>query len=411
MLISNLIGIESFCIIIVCIISGLRLVLSPEVRHSTYQRYRTTCYYLAVACACLAIGNAVLLAKFGMGHIESAVCSIISTTISASQSLLFTVALIVLYTNQRVRYAKILLQMIPIVGFILLYVIATRFQSDTPYYSVSELLSDIPNNLPATIRFFYTLTYIIQCGFFTQGFLKVRKEYLTQVEHAATDNTAEIRMEWVKVAFFAALAEGILAFSTILMFPSFVSDFIFKTATILFYVFFPIYYINYSKTYNKVKALLDESPAVYEIEESDKEATTKQGSDKEENNKEENDGMEALVLKLAERNNQLFQKAQSYMADTCQFLHNEMKAEDLVSALGTNRTYLANAIKQNRQCTITDYITSFRLEYAKSVLLKKELKMEEVALASGFNSVRTFNRNFKETYGITPEEFRNTTSA
>lgn len=396
---SSIIGLESFIIIIVCIICGLRLVFSPKVRQSTYKRYRITCYCLAGACACLAIGNSILLAKFGLKYMPTEVCSIISTTISASQSLLFTIALIVLYTSQKVKYTHLLFQTVPILGFVLLYFIASRFQDNFQAFSLLELLANIPQNLPATIRFVYSLVYIIQCGYFTYFFLKVRKDYISNIEPTLDADNTEFRLEWIKVAFFAALMEGVLAFFTVVLFPSFLSDLIFKTMTILFYILFPIYYINYSQTYNRVKALVDESS---EGKENPIQSTHS-------SNKGEDEGMDILILKLIERNNILFQKAETFMQKEHRYLDNGMKPEDLVSALGTNRTYLANAIRQNRQQTISDYIMSYRLEHSQSVLQCTDLKMEEVALASGFNSLRTFNRNFKEHFGLTPEEFRNTT--
>mgnify|MGYP005901528855 FL=1 len=55
------------------------------------------------------------------------------------------------------------------------------------------------------------------------------------------------------------------------------------------------------------------------------------------------------------------------------------------------------------------YINSLRLEYSL-VLLKdfKNYTVEAVAIDSGFNNVRTYQRIFREKYGMTPAEYRKT---
>ena len=55
------------------------------------------------------------------------------------------------------------------------------------------------------------------------------------------------------------------------------------------------------------------------------------------------------------------------------------------------------------------YINSLRLEYSL-VLLKdfENYTVEAVAIDSGFNTVRTYQRIFREKYGMTPAEYRKT---
>ena len=55
------------------------------------------------------------------------------------------------------------------------------------------------------------------------------------------------------------------------------------------------------------------------------------------------------------------------------------------------------------------YINSLRLEYSL-VLLKdfENYTVEAVAIDSGFNNVRTYQRIFREKYGMTPAEYRKT---
>lgn len=57
---------------------------------------------------------------------------------------------------------------------------------------------------------------------------------------------------------------------------------------------------------------------------------------------------------------------------------------------------------------LSAYINNYRLEYAYRLLrdLDNKQTIDSIAKASGFSTVRTFQRLFKERYGMTPAEFR-----
>ena len=124
---------------------------------------------------------------------------------------------------------------------------------------------------------------------------------------------------------------------------------------------------------------------------------------------EENNGMDQILTRLVMQNNELFKKCEAYIVQEKCYLNPELKVETIVTELGTNRTYLANAIKQNTGQTIGEFILSQRLKHAQDMLKDeqfKKVKIEDIAIRSGFNSLRTFHRNFKASFGITPEEYR-----
>lgn len=57
------------------------------------------------------------------------------------------------------------------------------------------------------------------------------------------------------------------------------------------------------------------------------------------------------------------------------------------------------------------YVNSRRLEYAKELLTNSGLSVTRIALDTGFGSSRTFFREFKRTYGVSPGEFRRGSTA
>ena len=101
-----------------------------------------------------------------------------------------------------------------------------------------------------------------------------------------------------------------------------------------------------------------------------------------------------------------YQKAQEYMETYRPYLKQTLSLEDLARLLGTNKVYLSrtiNVISGRNYCQFVNY---YRIQYAKDLMRKNsDSKMIEVALASGFNSVVTFNMAFKLNESLTPSEW------
>ncbi|MBC7959574.1 MAG: helix-turn-helix transcriptional regulator, partial [Vallitaleaceae bacterium] len=55
---------------------------------------------------------------------------------------------------------------------------------------------------------------------------------------------------------------------------------------------------------------------------------------------------------------------------------------------------------------LNDYLNSFRLNYAVHLIRTTHKSLAEIYNESGFDSQRTFNRVFKNTYEMTPSKFR-----
>ncbi len=73
----------------------------------------------------------------------------------------------------------------------------------------------------------------------------------------------------------------------------------------------------------------------------------------------------------------------------------------------TNETYLYNIFKEAAGTTLSSYITDLRLEYCIDQMKNKgkKISIEELAIMSGFNNVRTLQRLFKTKYGLSPKQF------
>ena len=85
----------------------------------------------------------------------------------------------------------------------------------------------------------------------------------------------------------------------------------------------------------------------------------------------------------------------------------ELNREALCARLGTNRTYLADAVKQCTGLTIGGFINHLRLRWAAEALSSSnDISVQAVGEDAGFASRSTFSRLFQEHYGMSPSAYR-----
>lgn len=107
------------------------------------------------------------------------------------------------------------------------------------------------------------------------------------------------------------------------------------------------------------------------------------------------------------RENSLFGKFEDYLKEKEIFRNSDLDREEIALALGTNRQYLADAVKAETGKTFMDYINDYRLDYARyQLILDVTTPITNIIQESGFSSNTTFYRLFKEKYGMTPNELR-----
>ena len=83
------------------------------------------------------------------------------------------------------------------------------------------------------------------------------------------------------------------------------------------------------------------------------------------------------------------------------FLEPDLNLIELSQRLGTNRTYLSQAIKQFSGSSFSDFINSARIDYAKNLLLNN-MPLKNVEYSCGYTSTSTFYRQFQRQVGMSP---------
>ena len=104
---------------------------------------------------------------------------------------------------------------------------------------------------------------------------------------------------------------------------------------------------------------------------------------------------------------ELFRRTEAMLRSEKLFTRTNLDRKMLAGLLGTNETYLANAIRSANGDTFTGYITNLRLRHALKMLDEQpDLTFEAIAIDSGFGSYSPFFRAFRKQYGISPSDYR-----
>ena len=79
---------------------------------------------------------------------------------------------------------------------------------------------------------------------------------------------------------------------------------------------------------------------------------------------------------------------------------------ELASFSGLSRTYLSHVFKEVTGMRLRDYLIQVRLDKAKELLSRIDLKIKEIAYDTGFSDPNYFCRAFKKKTGLNPTNWR-----
>lgn len=89
------------------------------------------------------------------------------------------------------------------------------------------------------------------------------------------------------------------------------------------------------------------------------------------------------------------------------FSNPEISIADIAHELLMNQTYLRRMFKEEYQMTISEYITKCRMEKAKELIEKGELKNLYISYEVGYNDSSYFSKCFKKYFGYLPSDVKN----
>lgn len=78
---------------------------------------------------------------------------------------------------------------------------------------------------------------------------------------------------------------------------------------------------------------------------------------------------------------------------------------DLSKHIGYNASYLSRYFKKCVGMSFNRYVNIYRLNQACYLMENTQKSILSCAMESGYESIRTFNRNFKDHFGISPKQY------
>lgn len=103
----------------------------------------------------------------------------------------------------------------------------------------------------------------------------------------------------------------------------------------------------------------------------------------------------------------LYDRIVGYMDTTEDYIDCNFCEESLMREMGTNRTYLSEAINTCSGMNFKQLLNRRRVDYSMRFLCSSEdMTVEDIARRSGFKTASSYNIAFKYFYGTTPKAYR-----
>ena len=111
-----------------------------------------------------------------------------------------------------------------------------------------------------------------------------------------------------------------------------------------------------------------------------------------------------LSLSLKSYHDQTYELVDNYIKNN--FEDNSLSLNDIARYANMSPSYLSALYKKNNNKSISDTITSYRIEAAKEYLVNSTLSLKEISIKCGYANQYYFSTSFKKQLGISPSVYR-----
>ena len=80
--------------------------------------------------------------------------------------------------------------------------------------------------------------------------------------------------------------------------------------------------------------------------------------------------------------------------------------ERMLELSGKSREHLARTLKKYTGLTVSDYVNSLRIKFIANMLINSNYSIADIVFESGFNNLSWASRLFKQTFGVTMNQYR-----
>lgn len=112
------------------------------------------------------------------------------------------------------------------------------------------------------------------------------------------------------------------------------------------------------------------------------------------------------IFDLTEGSHQSLSKmthACSYISENCEQV---ITLDDIAEQFGFSSYYFSRLFKSATGYNFTEYLTLQRVKRAQLLLADSDMNITEIAFSSGFKSISSFNRAFRQFRGCAPRDYR-----
>lgn len=81
-------------------------------------------------------------------------------------------------------------------------------------------------------------------------------------------------------------------------------------------------------------------------------------------------------------------------------------AERMLELSGKSREHLARTLRKYTGLTVSDYVNSLRIKFIANMLINSNYSIADIVFESGFNNLSWASRLFKQTFGVTMNQYR-----
>lgn len=101
------------------------------------------------------------------------------------------------------------------------------------------------------------------------------------------------------------------------------------------------------------------------------------------------------------------QRLDDYMSYSEPYREVSLSRRELAAAVEMPERVVAAMIRREHGQSVVEYITGWRLRHACRLLTESvDMPVTAIAEQLGFGTLRSFQRNFRDAYGLTPSEYR-----
>lgn len=100
---------------------------------------------------------------------------------------------------------------------------------------------------------------------------------------------------------------------------------------------------------------------------------------------------------------ELYQKALEYV-DKC--FDENINLKSVADEIGCSYVYLSRIFSKTTGMTFTTFLNRYRILKSLAYLVNSDMNITEIAFKTGFETLRSYDREFKKIFNVTPGEYR-----